>query len=337
MSVSSVFVIAEAGVNHNGSLHRALEMVSTAVRIGADGVKFQAWKADNLASRHAGKAEYQKETTESGESQLDMLRPLQLSTDDHLRLQACCKQKGIKYLCSPFDVEGIEMLINMQADPIKVPSGELTNLPYLRRLGASGRNIILSTGMATMEEVGSALEVLMASGMTKDAISILHCTTEYPTPFSDVNLQAMLSIAKEFDVRVGYSDHTAGIEVSIAAVALGASIIEKHFTLDRNLPGPDHKASLEPEEFAQMVIAIRNIENAMGTGTKTPSPSETKNIAIARKSIVASRNIRQGERFTTENVCVKRPGSGISPMRWDEVLKTHALRDFQADELITLD
>ena len=334
---NGVYIIAEAGVNHNGDMDRAFQMIDKAVEMGADAVKFQAWKAENLASKFAGKADYQKVTTDPGENQLEMLRTFELQYDQEIELQNYCGEKGIQFLCSPFDMESIDFLDSIGLKTFKVPSGEITNLPYLRKLGALGSEIILSTGMATFAEVESALDILVDAGTPKDNIILLHCNTEYPTPFEDVNLRAMMPLGEKLGVRVGYSDHTPGIEVSVAAVGMGATVIEKHFTLDQNLPGPDHKASLEPQDFKALVDAIRNVETAMGSTEKSPSPSESKNIVIARKSIVAAVPIKKGEMLDEGNLRVKRPGSGISPMRWDEVLGTTATRDFEEDELIELD
>ncbi|HEU4609733.1 MAG TPA: N-acetylneuraminate synthase [Chitinophagaceae bacterium] len=332
----SVIIIAEAGVNHNGDLKLAKQLVDVAVEAGADYVKFQTFKADKLASKSAAKAAYQKQTTDAAESQQEMLRRLELSEEAHLELIAYCKQKGIQFLSTPFDIDSAGLLHSLGITLGKMPSGEITNLPYLRKMAALFRHLIMSTGMADMSEIKAALDVLVKAGMSKEQITILHCNTEYPTPMKDVNLRAMLSIRKETGVSVGYSDHTPGIEVPIAAVALGATVIEKHFTLDKNMEGPDHKASLNPEELINMVKAIRNIEIAMGSETKVPSASETNNIQIVRKSIVAKRSIAKGELFSEENLTVKRPGTGINPMEWDNVIGKAAIRDFEADELIAL-
>lgn len=329
-------IIAEAGVNHNGDMDLARRLIDIAAVAGADLVKFQTFKADRLVCVHAPKAEYQTRTTDADESQHAMIRRLELDRGMHQDLMAHCQARGIGFFSTAFDGESIEMLAELGLDRFKVPSGEITNLPYLRQVGRYGKPVILSTGMSNLEEIGAAIGVLEQSGTPRERITVLHCNTEYPTPMADVNLRAMLTIRDAFKVAVGYSDHTQGIEVAIAAVALGATVIEKHFTLDRNLPGPDHKASLEPDELKAMVKAIRNIELAMGDGDKRPSPSESKNIHIARKSIVAARAIRAGEAFSEHNLAVKRPGVGISPMRWDEILGHPAPRDFAPDELIEL-
>lgn len=329
----SVYIIAEAGVNHNGSFALACKLVDAAKKAGADCIKFQTFKAENLVSRTAKKAEYQKKTTEDS-SQQDMLKKLELSFDEFLQLKKYCEQVGICFLSTPFDFDSVAFLDSIDMPFWKVPSGEVTNLPYLLALAKTGKPVVMSTGMCNMEEIREAILVLKTNG-TKD-IKLLHCNTEYPTPFEDVNLKAMQTMQETFHLEVGYSDHTKGIEVPIAAVALGATIIEKHFTLDRNMEGPDHRASLEPNELAAMVSAIRNIEKSLGTGLKEPSTSEKKNIAVARKSIVAKTKIKAGDIFTEKNITVKRPGTGISPMKWFEVLGTNAVRDFDEDELITL-
>lgn len=329
-------IIAEAGVNHNGDLDLARQLIDAAAEAGVDYVKFQTFKASKLASRHAEKAQYQSENMGEGGSQLDMLRKLELSEAAHEEIIEYCQKKGVNFLSTAFDTDSIDLLKKFGVRLGKIPSGEVTNLPYLRKMAASFEEIILSTGMSNLEEVGNAIEVLVSSGMPKENISILHCNTQYPTPMEDVNLKAMNTIADRFQVKVGYSDHTLGIEVPIAAVAMGAEIIEKHFTLDRTLPGPDHKASLEPGDLKEMVRCIRNIEKALGTGVKAMSHSESANVAIARKSIVAARHIPAGELFSAENLEVKRPGTGISPMLWDEVIGQTAKRDFEEDELIEL-
>ena len=329
----SVYIIAEAGVNHNGSFELACRLADAAKEAGADCVKYQTFKSENLVSKDAQKAEYQKKTT-GDSSQQDMLKKLELSYDSFVRLKEYCDKIGICFLSTPFDFESIDFLKSLDMPFWKIPSGEVTNYPYLVALAKTGKPVVMSTGMCEMNEISDAIKVLKDNG-TKD-IKLLHCNTEYPTPFEDVNLTAMKTMREAFGVEVGYSDHTKGIEVPIAAVALGATIIEKHFTLDRNMEGPDHKASLEPQELKQMVRSIRNIEKAIGTGDKTPSASEKKNITIARKSIVAKKEIKAGEIFTVENITVKRPGTGISPMRWNEVLGTKAVRDFNEDEKIEL-
>ncbi|MCI9174001.1 MAG: N-acetylneuraminate synthase [Lachnospiraceae bacterium] len=327
-----VFIIAEAGDNHNGDYNLALQLVDKAVEAGADCVKFQTFVTENVISKFAQKAEYQKENTGSEESQFDMVKKLELSFEQFRSIQQYCKEKGIMFLSTPFDLESIDFLEEIGIPFWKIPSGEITNLPYLEKIAGTGKDIILSTGMCTMDEIESALSVLRKNGAGQ--VTLLHCNTEYPTPIEDVNLHAMRRMKEVFRVPVGYSDHTAGIEIPIAAAALGASVIEKHFTLDKNMEGPDHKASLEPEELKQMVASIRNIEKAMGSGEKKPSPSEKKNISIARKSIVAKRDIKKGEKLTADNLSVKRPGDGISPMRWYEIVGTAAVKDFKEDELI---
>lgn len=331
-----VLIIAEAGVNHNGDLTLARQLIDVAAEAGADFIKFQTFSADRLVTASACKAEYQAKSTDANESQHAMIQRLELSREMHQALIAHCRVRGIQFFSTGFDVESVKMLAALGLDRFKIPSGEITNLPYLRYVGSYGYPIILSTGMSTLDEIGIALEVIEQAGTRRDLVTVLHCNTEYPTPMADVNLRAMLSIRDAFGVAVGYSDHTLGIEVPIAAVTLGAAVIEKHFTLDRTLLGPDHKASLEPSELKAMVTAIRNIEQALGSGIKRPSASEEKNKAIARKSIVASRRIRVGEVFNETNITVKRPGIGLSPMRWDEVLGQTALRNFESDELIEL-
>jgi len=329
-------IIAEAGVNHNGDMEMARRLVEVAAQSGADFVKFQTFKAEKLVIRKAAKAVYQVQLGAEGESQFDMLHRLELSFEMHVALIEHCKVQGIRFLSTGFDVESVNLLAGLDIPLFKIPSGEITNLPYLQHIGGKRKPIILSTGMANMDEIGAALAVLEAAGTPRKQITVLHCNTEYPTPMHDVNLLAMQSIREAFGVQVGYSDHTRGIEVPIAALALGATVIEKHFTLDRNLPGPDHQVSLEPSELSAMVAAIRNIELALGDGVKRPSPSEAKNIPIARKSLVAACPIRAGELFTLNNLAVKRPGSGVSPMRLNEMLGRLAKRDFQVDELIEL-
>ena len=329
-------IIAEAGVNHNGSLEMAFELIEAASDAGADVVKFQTFKAENLVTQSATKADYQLGTTDSKETQFEMIKKLELSHDMHLKLIARCKEKSIRFSSTGFDASSVDVLIKLGVDFLKVPSGEITNLPYLRHVGSKRLPIILSTGMCTMQEVESALEIIEKAGTGKADIIVLHCNTQYPTPMEDVNLRAMLSMEKKLGVKVGYSDHTLGIEVPIAAVALGATVIEKHFTLDRSMNGPDHAASLEPDELKQMVKSIRNIEKAKGDGVKKPSNSEEKNISIVRKSIVASKEIKVGDKFTSDNLGVKRPGNGISPMEWDEVVGKVASKDFHPDELIII-
>lgn len=330
-------IIAEAGVNHNGSLELAKRLIDAAADAGVDYVKFQTFKAENLVTKSAKQAEYQKKNIGDGDdSQYQMLKNLELSLVDHEVLIGYCKQKGVRFFSTAFDLESIDYLASLNLPLWKIPSGEIINYPYLRKIARQGQTVILSTGMCDMTDIKNALDILIKFGLIKDQITILHCNTEYPTPFEDVNLRAMLTIKEAFGIKVGYSDHTRGIEVPIAAVALGAEVIEKHFTLDRNLPGPDHKASLEPDELKAMVRAIRNIEQAMGDGEKKVTVSEGKNIAIARKSIVAAHPIKKGEILSEENLTVKRPGIGISPMRWDEIVGTIAIRDYNEDELIEL-
>jgi N,N'-diacetyllegionaminate synthase len=330
----SVFIIAEAGVNHNGSIDLAKKLIDVAANSGADAVKFQTFKAENLVAKNTQKAEYQKQTTDATESQFDMIKKLELDIDTHKKLITYCQEKNIIFLSTPFDHDSIDLLSDLGLQTFKIPSGEITNLPYLRRIGSLDKQIVLSTGMSNLQEVGDALTALISSGASKENITVLHANTMYPTPMKDVNLNAMLTIQKEFDVAVGYSDHTLGIEVDIAAVAMGASCIEKHFTLDKTMEGPDHKASLEPEELKAMVNAIRNIEKALGSSEKKPSPSESTNIDIVRKSIVASKNIQKGVLLTEKNITTKRPGNGISPMKWDEVLGSKSIKDYRVDEMI---
>lgn len=328
------YIIAEAGVNHNGSLETALALVEKAREAGANCVKFQTFRAENTISRYAEKAAYQKETTGGEASQLDMVKKLELPFDAFLKLKEHCDRIGITFLSTPFDLESVAFLDSLDMPFWKIPSGEITNLPYLLAIASTKKAVVMSTGMCETEEIRTAVDVLKANGTPK--ITLLHCNTEYPTPYGDVNLRAMETMRAQFGLEVGYSDHTPGIEIPIAAAAMGASVLEKHFTLDRNMEGPDHKASLEPEELKAMVDAVRHVEAALGDGVKTASPSERKNIAVARKSIVARRNIRKGEALTEDNLAVKRPGNGVSPMRWFEALGTAAIRDFQTDELIEL-
>lgn len=330
-------IIAEAGVNHNGSLLLAKKLIDVAVGADADYVKFQTFKAENIVSKDALMADYQQKNT-GGEdhSQYKMLKRLELTPEQHIELQDYCREKKIGFLSTAFDLDSIDFLAHLKLDLWKIPSGEITNYPYLKRIAQHRQPVILSTGMCEMEDVGDVIKILTDNGLRREQITVLHCNTEYPTPMKDVNLRAMQAIADRFQVRVGYSDHTLGIEVPIAAVALGATVIEKHFTLDRNMEGPDHKASLEPEELRAMVAAIRNVEQALGSGEKKVTSSERKNRVSARKSIVASVAIKAGEIFTDRNLTTKRPGSGISPMRWDEIIGTKAIRNFQPDELIEL-
>lgn len=335
--MNKVIIIAEAGVNHNGSLEIAKQLVDAAKEAGADYVKFQTFKSEKLVSKNAKQAEYQqKNIGKQGGSQLDMLKRLELSYEDHIELISYCNEKGIRFLSTAFDMDSIDFLHSLKLGLWKIPSGEVTNYPYLRKIAQYQEPILLSTGMCEMSDIEAAIKVLVESGLSIGHITVLHCNTEYPTPFKDVNLKAMLTIGDKFGVQIGYSDHTLGIEVPIAAVAIGAKVIEKHFTLDKKMEGPDHKASLEPDELKAMITAIRNIELALGTGNKSITESERKNLEAARKSIVASRQIKKGELFTEENLTVKRPGNGISPMRWDEVIGQIAKRDFVEDQLIDI-
>jgi N,N'-diacetyllegionaminate synthase len=331
-----ILIIAEAGVNHNGDLALAKQLIDVAADAGADLVKFQTFSADRLATRQAKKADYQSVTTGNAESQHQMLSRLELSAQMHHELIAYCATRNIGFFSTGFDIESVDFLISLGINHFKIPSGEITNLPYLRHIGQFSKSVILSTGMSTLGDIEAAIDVLEQAGTPRSLITVLHCTTEYPTPMAEVNLRAMQSIQAAFDIAVGYSDHTAGIEVSIAAATLGATVIEKHFTLDRNLPGPDHKASLEPDELKAMVSAIRNIEIALGDGIKRLSPSETRNKSVARKSLVARKAIKVGEVLSAENITTKRPGTGISPMSWDAVMGCKAVRDFVVDELIEL-
>lgn len=334
--MNNVIIIAEAGVNHNGDYQRAVDMVYAAKEAGADYVKFQTAVPELVISSVAPKAEYQKETTGNNESQLEMCRKIHLRLDDYLPLSQLCREVGIGFMSTPFDLVSIDCLASLGMDYWKIPSGEITNLPYLRKIASKGGKVILSTGMSEMPEIEAAMAILQSGGIPRKDISLLHCNTQYPTPMRDVNLRAMEQLRSLHPGMVGYSDHTVGIEVPVAAVAMGASIIEKHFTLDKSLPGPDHRASLDPAELKAMVCAIRNIEQAIGNGEKHVSDSERPNIEIARKSIIAARDIQAGELLTEENLTVKRPGNGISPMRWDEVIGTRAIRDFKADHLIEI-
>ena len=334
MNNKSIIIIAEAGVNHNGSIEIAKKLIDVAAEAGADFVKFQTFKAELLVTQTADKAEYQKAITDTDESQFEMIKKLELDRKTHEKLIDYCKTKDIQFLSTAFDHDSIELLAELNIPLFKIPSGEITNLPYLRHIGKMGKPIIMSTGMSTLDEVRDALNILIESGTEKEKITILHCNTEYPTPMKDVNLKAMLTIKDELGVKIGYSDHTLGIEVSTAAVAMGATVIEKHFTLDRTLPGPDHRASLEPEELKAMVLAIRNIEKAMGNGVKTPSPSEMKNLPIVRKSIVAKKHIMKGEQFSEKNLTTKRPGTGISPMKWDLYIGKLSNKEYQSEEPI---
>ncbi len=330
-------IIAEAGVNHNGSIDIAKRLIEEAATAGVDYIKFQTFKTENLVSKSARKADYQQKNMNSDDdSQFNMLKKLELSQEQHEELIRYCKIKGVKFFSTAFDLDSLDYLASLQLGLWKIPSGELTNYPYIKKIALNHEQVILSTGMSTIDEIRDAISVLMKFGVSRDHITVLHCNTEYPTPMKDVNLNAMHTIADEFGVKIGYSDHTKGIEVPIAAVALGATVIEKHFTLDRNMEGPDHKASLEPDELKAMVSAIRNIEMALGSSEKKVSSSEEKNKSVARKSIVASRDISEGDILTEENITIKRPGNGISPMRWEEVIGTKAIRSFKEDELIEI-
>ena len=327
-------IIAEAGVNHNGDIKLAKQLIDAAADSGADYVKFQTFSADRIVTKSADKAEYQKQSSDSSESQFEMLKRLELSVEMHLELIEHCKHKSIKFLSTGFDIQSVDLLVGLGLNLVKIPSGEITNLPLLRHIGSLDLPVILSSGMSTMKEIGDALLILEQTGLPRAQITVLHCTTEYPTPMDEVNLRAMNSIRNTLGVAVGYSDHTLGIEVSVAAVALGASVIEKHFTIDRSLPGPDHKASSEPVELVAMVKAIRNIEVALGSDVKEPTMSEIKNAHIARKSILASQKIEKGEILSTVNLVVKRPGNGMSPMLWDRLIGQVATRTYLPDEMI---
>jgi len=331
--MGKIYIIAEAGVNHNGDLNLAKKLIDIASTAGADAVKFQSFKAENIVSRNAEKAAYQKSTTDASESQFEMIKKLEIDEAAHVELMQYCKGKDIQFLSSPFDLESIDLLNRLGLDIFKIPSGEITNLPYLRKIGKLNKKVILSTGMSNMEEIRTALEIIITAGTDKNNITILHANTEYPTPFEDVNLLAMQTIANTFKVNVGYSDHTLGIEIPIAAIALGATVIEKHFTLDRNMEGPDHKASLEPHELKEMVKCIRNVEIAMGDGIKVPSQSEKKNICIARKSIHYSNSLRKGHLIKESDIIMKRPGSGVSPELIDTIINRKLIRDVNQDEM----
>lgn len=336
MKLDEVLIIAEAGVNHNGDLQKAIELIDVASKAGVDIVKFQTFKADKIVSKKAKKAKYQSDNIADGDdSQYNMLKQLELNEEDHIRLIEECKQRDIQFLSTAFDVDGIDYLNQLGIPFFKSPSGEITNYPYLRRLAEKGKPVILSTGMATLQELEDAMNVLIKYGLKKSMITVLHCNTEYPTPFEDVNLKAMNSIGNDLGVQIGYSDHTLGIEIPIAAVALGAKVIEKHFTLNRNLPGPDHRASLEPNELKEMVASIRNIEKAIsGSGRKEPSPSELKNKDVARKSIHTTRVLKKGEAISEEDIIALRPGNGISPMEWKNVIGKKVNRDYHTSEML---
>lgn len=332
--MNKVFIIAEAGVNHNGNIELAKKLIDVACEAGADAIKFQTFQTEKLVTKKARKADYQQANTGSSESQFEMIKKLELDLTAHKTLIEYCKMRNIIFLSTPFDIGSIQMLDELGIPIFKVPSGEITNLPYLRKIAQLGKPIICSTGMSTMQEIMACMEVLKKEG--NNQVTVLHCNTEYPTPMEDVNLKAMRTLHEKLGVEVGYSDHTLGIEVAIAAVALGAKVIEKHITLDRNMEGPDHKASLEPHELSAMISAIRNIEKALGNSEKVPSASEVKNKPIARKSIVAACPIQKGELLTEENLTVKRPGLGISPMKWDDVIGKYAIKSFEEDEMIIL-
>lgn len=332
--MNPVFIIAEAGVNHNGSLENAKKLIDAAFKAGVDAVKFQTFKTENLVSRNTAKAEYQLKTTDKNESQYEMLKNLELDKNAHKELIAYCKKKGLLFLSTPFDLDSIDLMNALDIPILKVPSGEITNYPYLRKIGETKKEVILSTGMSNIDEIEQAIALLKKYGTSK--LSLLHCNTEYPTPMSDVNLNVIHTMRERFQLPIGYSDHTVGIEVPIAAATLGAAIIEKHFTLDKNMEGPDHKASLEPSELKNMVRAIRNIELALGKKEKAPTNSERKNIQVARKSIVAKVEIKKGDIFTEGNLTTKRPGSGISPMQWENVIGKPANKNYKVDEMIKI-
>jgi N,N'-diacetyllegionaminate synthase len=334
--MNKIIIIAEAGVNHNGNLAMAQEMVRVAKKCGADYVKFQTAVPELVISTIAPKAEYQKETTGNEQSQLEMCKAIHLPLSDYEGLNNLCKKESIGFMSTPFDLVSIDCLAALNMDYWKIPSGEITNLPYLRKIAKTGGKVILSTGMSTLNEVENAVKVLTDNGLTRNDITLLHCTTQYPTPYEAVNLRAMEALRTLGCAGVGYSDHTVGIEVPIAAAAMGATVIEKHFTLDKNLPGPDHRASLDPAELSAMVKAVRNVEASLGNGVKAVADAERGNIEVARKSIVAARAIKKGELLTEENITVKRPGNGLSPMLWDSVIGTKATANFDYDALITL-
>lgn len=332
--MKKVFIIAEAGVNHNGNYETALKLIDVAKEANADAVKFQTAVPELVMTTNATKADYQKKFTDSNETQLDMIKKIHLPLSDYKKLKIYCEEKQIMFLSTPFDHVSIEELTKLDLEYFKIPSGEITNLPYLKHIAQVAKQIILSTGMSTLEEVENAVNILYENGIAKNNLTLLHVTTEYPTPMEDVNLLAMLTMRDKFNVSVGYSDHTIGIEVPIAAVAMGATVIEKHFTLDKMMEGPDHKTSLDPTELKAMVQAIRNIEIALGDGIKKPTQSEIKNIAIVRRSIVAKKTIKKGSLFTSDNLIVKRPGNGINPMKWDQIIGTLATKDYKEDDLI---
>ena len=336
MKNEKVYIIAEAGVNHNGFIKTAMKLIDYASVSGADAIKFQTFKADRLVTRYAEKAEYQKQINNDNGSQYEMIKKLELSYSDHLTLSQYAFENKIAFLSTPFDLESIDLLVELGLEKFKIPSGEITNLPYLEKIGRLNKEIILSTGMSTLQEIEQAINVLISSGSQKENLTVLHCNTEYPTPLIDVNLRAMVNIGNTLNVKFGYSDHTLGIYVPVAAVSMGAKIIEKHFTCDKNMEGPDHKASLSPQELNQMVKLIRNTEVVLGESIKEPTKSEIKNIKIARKSIVAKTSIKKGENFSLNNLTTKRPGNGLSPMRWYDILKQVAKKDFKEDDLIEI-
>lgn len=336
MNKKRVLIIAEAGVNHNGDYDLACKMIRAAADAGADFIKFQTFKTESLVSVNAKKAAYQKEALPGDESQFQMLKKLELSYEIFEKLKEECKKNQIGFLSTAFDYDSVNFLNRLEIPFFKIPSGEITNYPYLHQIAQFKKPILLSTGMATLEEIQSALHIFLDAGISRDEIIVLHCSTEYPTPFPHVNLNAMKTLEDKLNIRIGYSDHTLGIEVAIAAVALGAQVIEKHFTLDKNMSGPDHKASLNAEELKSMIQAIRNIESSMGDGEKTPSPVEIQNRIAARKSIVALKVIRVGDVFTEDNITSKRPGNGLSPMKWRDVLGKKAKKQFNPDDLIEL-
>ena len=334
--LSKTFIIAEAGVNHNGEINLAKRLIKEAAKAGADAVKFQTFKTENIVTKVAELAEYQKNRLPDISSQYNMLKKLEINYEQHLELIKYANEQKIIFMSTGFDIESNDMLNSLQLKLFKIPSGEITNLPYLRQIGSFKKETILSTGMSTLEEIKTALDVLLSNGCRKSQIKVLHCSTQYPTPMHDVNLQSMLTIKNEFDLEVGYSDHTNGIEVAIAAVALGGRIIEKHLTLDKRMQGPDHKASIEPDEFKKMVDSIRNIERALGSTIKAPTKSEIKNRVAIRKSIIASRKIEVGEKFNSENITTKRPGKGLSPMLIDKIIGKVSTKKYNKDDLIAL-
>jgi len=329
-----IIIIAEAGVNHNGSLKIAKQLISEASKAGADYIKFQTFLADKLVLKDAKQADYQKKNLGKYMNQFEMLRNLELSFNDHLELIECCKNHSINFFSTAFDMDSLDLLIRLKLPMWKIPSGEITNLPYIKKIGSLKQSVILSTGMATIGEIEEAIGLLEQSGTSRDLITVLHCTTDYPASLDDINLKAMVTIGETFKVKYGYSDHSEGIEIPIAAAALGAAVIEKHFTLDKNMQGPDHKASLEPDELKRMIVGIRNIERALGDGIKRPTPGEMKNKSSARKSIVAAKSIKKGDRLSSMNLTTKRPGNGLSPMHWDQLIGNMADRDYQKDEQI---